>query len=178
MQISVDPTATLQAVAKTEQALEDLEEIFETCDLATFYVAAALEHGAPALSDSVRGVAAREGGHRTEPFAKAHRATTTLRGTVADFVRYEEGVVRELEEIGQGVLHGVEDGAALTLGILQQGISEAEEFGKSAVHKAEEIGEGAVHKAEQLGEGAVHKAEEIGEDLKSGAEEVGEFLGL
>lgn len=53
MQISVDPTATLQAVTKTEQALEDLEEIFETCDLATFYVAAALEHGAPGLSDSV-----------------------------------------------------------------------------------------------------------------------------
>lgn len=87
-------------------------------------------------------------------------------------------MVRELEEIGQGVLHRVEDGAALTLGILHQGISGAEKFGESAVHKAEEVGEGAIHAAEQLGEGAVHKAEEIGEDLKSGAEKVGEFFGL
>ena len=156
MQISVDPTATLQTVTKTEQALADLKEIFETCDLASFYVAAALEHSAPALSDSVRGVAAREGSHRTEPFAQAHHATTTLRGTVADFVRYEEGVVVELGEIGRGVLHGVEDSAALALGVLHQGIS----------------------KAEEIGEGAVHKAEEIGEDLKSGAEKVGEFFGL
>lgn len=167
MQIAVDPTATLQAVTKTEQALEDLEEIFETCDLATFYVAAALETSAPALSDSVRNVAAREGGHRTEPFAQAHHATTTLRGTVADFVRYEEGVVRELAEFGQGVLQGAEDGAALTLGILHQGISEAERFGESAIHKAEEIGKSTIHAAEQLGE-----------DVASGAKKVGEFFGL
>ena len=174
MQITVDATATLHTVTKTEQALEDLKNIFEECDLATYTAAAALDSNAPALSDSLRDVAAREGGYRTKPFAQAESATQTLRGTVADFVRYSEDVVEDLERLRDAVINGAENLLNEAGKVVNGVIEGVKDFGDDV----QDFGEDVLEGAQDVGEDLIEGAQDFGDGLRDGAKKVGDFFGL